>query len=184
MGPGCTCGKRWHRSTPWQPIFGPVLGTFEHFRAPKGGPPKMRSKSTGESLIFPQRACGHMEAPAATGDTYPCRRRPGISGDLILTARRSLPGDFRGGGPVIIPFSTPVFGHFDTCSGKVGNMGLKFEFEPAGATTQRVPTWYTYILYIYTHGFGLGRVSSVSIDTPYPYHLHKDSFRPQRHHKK
>ncbi len=36
----------------------------------------------------------------------------------------------------------PVFGHFDTCSGKVGNMGLNLEFEPAGATTQRVTqTW-------------------------------------------
>ncbi len=30
---------------------------------------------------------------------------------------------------------TPVFGHFDTGSGKVGNMGLKLEFEQAGATT-------------------------------------------------
>ncbi len=33
---------------------------------------------------------------------------------------------------------TPVFGHFDTCSGEVGNMGLKLEFESAGATTMGV----------------------------------------------
>ncbi len=37
---------------------------------------------------------------------------------------------------------TPVFGHFGTCRGKGGNMGLKLEFEPAGTTTQRVAqTW-------------------------------------------